>query len=128
MKTEFSEDQQIYYGKGWLGQTALYKIVFHTHSYDSYEERHPSTWDKGDQRQENYRMTVSGGLPGTALGVQLMGAKAAWSHDAFFDYYDRWMAKEDPFSSKRGEFFRPKQEGHSNDIFVDNMWKAYGKK
>jgi hypothetical protein len=119
--TIFSEDQQTYYGTGWHGQTALFKMVFHTHTYETYEERPPETWGKDEQRQESYRITVSGGLPGTALAAQLMEAKALWNHDAFFDYYDRWMASIDPESPIE----RPKQEGHSNDPFVDAMWQQY---
>lgn len=120
-ETVFSEDQQTYYGPGWNQETALFQMVFHTHTYGTYEERPPSTWGKDDKRQESYRVTVSGGLPGTALAAQLMGAKALWNHDAFFDYYDRWMAPIDPNSTIE----RPKQEGHSNDPFVDAMWQHY---
>ena len=121
----FSEDQQMYYGKGWLGQPALYQIVTHTGPKPPHEEKSPDQWDANNKRAESYRMTVSGGLPGTALAVQLMKAKAAWNHDAFFDYYDRWMSKEDVYAEKRGEFARPKQEGKSIDLFVDEMWDAY---
>ena len=68
---------------------------------------------------------VSGGWPGTALAAQLMKAKAAWNHDAFFDYNDRWMAKSDTYAAGRGNIPRPKAEGRSFDPFVDAMWATY---
>jgi hypothetical protein len=54
-----------------------------------------------------------------------MKAKALWNHDAFFDYYDRWMAVTDDYAVQRGANARPKQEGKSLDPFVDAMWAAY---
>ncbi len=107
----FSEDQQMYYGTGWCGQTALYQIVYHTGPKPSHEEKAPETWDKVDKLCEGYRITVSGGLPGTALAAQLMGAKALWNHDAFFDYYDRWMSADDPYAAKRNGNPRQRRRG-----------------
>lgn len=125
---DFSENRQTYYGKGWYGETALYQIGLHTGAQPSYEEKPPSAWDAKQKQQEAYRTsTISGGWPGTALAVQLMGAKALWNHDAFFDYVDRWMRPDDPFASARGTP-RPKEEGRSQDAFVDAMWAAYRNK
>lgn len=124
-RTVFSEDQQMYYGAGWHGRTALYQIVYHTGPKPPHEEKSPENWTEVDSRSEAYRMVVSGGLPGTALAVQLMGAKALWNHDAFFDYYDDWMNPEDPSAGRRGGRPRPKQEGKSLDPFVDAMWRAH---
>lgn len=121
----FSEDVQTYYGTGWFGQTALFQIGTHTGHQPPYEERPPDTWTASNKRSEAYRLTVSGGLPGTALAVQLMGAKAQWNHDAFFDYYDRWMRQDDPYAERRGAHPRPAREGKSLDPFVDAMWAAY---
>jgi hypothetical protein len=121
----FSEDQQMYYGNGAAGQAALYQITFHTGPKQPHEEKTPDQWDAADKKAEGYRIVVSGGLPGTALAAQLMGAKALWNHDAFFDYYDRWMSAEDPYAPQRGSHPRPKQEGKSLDPFVDAMWAAY---
>jgi hypothetical protein len=121
----FSEDQQTYFGHGAAGQKALYQIVFHTFPRPPYEEKDPATWDDGDKRAEGYRTVVSGGWPGTALAVQLMGAKPLWNHDAFFDYNDRWMSAQDDYAAQRGTTPRPKSEGHSHDPFVDAMWAAY---
>lgn len=124
-KTVFSEDQQTYYGKGWAGQTALYQMVNHTGNRAPYEEKPPAEWDQQDKRSESYRIVVSGGLVGTALAAQLMKAKAAWNHDAFFDYYDRWMSVDDPYAKGRGDVKRPKQEGKALDDFVNDMWAQY---
>ena len=121
----FSEDQQTYYGEGALGQNALYQMTFHTGPKPPYEEKKPAEWTADDKKSEGYRIVVSGGLPGTALAVQLMKAKALWNHDAFFDYYDRWMSATDPYAAARDGAPRPKQEGQSLDSFVNAMWKAY---
>jgi hypothetical protein len=127
-ETTFSEDQQTYYGNGWQGATALYQMVTHTGARSPYEEKQPAQWDMWDKRSESYRIVVSGGLPGTALAAQLMKAKAAWDHDAFFDYYDRWMAKDDAYAAKREGAARPKQEGSALDPFVNAMWASYRSK
>jgi hypothetical protein len=124
-KTIFSEDQQTYYGKGWQGATALYQVVYHTQPKQPYEEKPPADWSRDDKLGESYRIVVTGGLPGTALAVQLMKAKALWNHDAFFDYYDRWMAGSDPYAAGRGGIARPQQEGKALDPFVNAMWSAY---
>ncbi len=123
----FSEDRQTYYGTGSAGQEALWQIVTHTGSHPPYEEKPQSQWTKNDKRQESYRSVVSGSWPATALGVQLMAAKAAWNHDVYFDYVDRWMNPKDPYASKR-DVPRPKNEGKSQDAFVDAMWAAYRNK
>jgi len=124
----FSEDQQTYFGQGWCGQTALFQMAFHTGPKPPYEEKSPDQWDAADKRSEGYRIVVSSGLPGTALAVQWMNAKELWNHDAFFDYYDRWMGPIDPYANQRGKFPRPKEEGKSLDPFVDAMWTAYRSK
>jgi hypothetical protein len=126
---DFSEDRQTYYGKGWFGQNALYQISLHTAPQPPYEEKPPSEWGPAEKRQESYRApTVSAGWVGTALAVQLMKSKAAWNHDAFFDYTDRWMRQDDPFAAARGDFPRPASEGKSHDAFVDTMWAMYRSK
>ncbi len=123
--TLFSEDQQTYFGQGAAAQKALYQMAYHTFPRQPYEEKDPTTWNDSDKKSEGYRTVVSGGYPGTALAVELMGAKALWNHDAFFDYSDRWMAQQDDYAAGRGATPRPKSEGHSHDAFVDAMWAAY---
>lgn len=122
----FSEDQQTYYGKGFFGHDALYQMVGHHGPRRPYEERSPDEWDDMDKQSESYRLCcTSRAWVGTALAAQHMGAKKLWGHDAFFDYADRWMSKNDLFASKRGEFKRPKDEGSTMDPFVDAMWEAH---
>lgn len=108
----FSEDQQTYFGRGFDGSTALYQIVNHTGVKPPYEEKDPKTWTDHDKRSNSYRKVCSMGWPGLALSAQLMKAKAAWNHDAFFAYCDRWMA--DPDAS-----------GMRCDAFVQAMWDAH---
>jgi len=92
----FSEDYSTYYGKGFFGQTALYQIGIFGGANPFYEENDPATWDWRAKRAEGYRIsTVTGAWPANALAVQLLKAKEPWNHDAFFDYNDRWMSKEE---------------------------------
>lgn len=123
---DFSEDRQTYYGKGWFGQPVLFQLGLFSGGQPPYEDRPPAEWGFHEKRQEGYRAgTISGSWPATALAVQWMKAKALWNHDAFFDYVDRWMQKDDPYAAARGDIPRPNQEGRSQDAFVDAMWDAY---
>ncbi len=124
-ETIFAEDQQTYYGHGFLGQTALFQIVFHTVPLPPYQEKDPATWDHDDQKSETYRITDSAAWSEEALAALLMKTKHLWNHDAFFDYCDSWMSKDDPFAAKRGATPRPPQEGKTMDAFPDAMWNAY---
>ena len=93
------------------------------------EEKPPAEWEFHEKRQEGYRTsTVSGCWPAMVFAVQLMKAKALWNHDAFFDYVDRWMRQDDPYAQARGDSPRPKEEGKSQDAFVDEMWAAFRNK
>ena len=56
-----------------------------------------------------------------------MKAIKIWGHDAFFDYCDRWMSKDDPYEKNRGKNARPSQEGKTYDPWVDKMWETYRK-
>ena len=83
-------------------------------------------WDAIDKRSERYRLCCTArAWIGTALAAQLMGARAAWNHDAYFDYCDRWMATADAYAVGRGGRERPKDEGKTFDPFVDAMWRAH---
>ena len=123
--TIFEEDQQTYYGKGYAGQTVLYQMVFHAVPHPPYEEKDPTAWNPDDKKGEGYRQVGSRAWPGIALAAQLMKAKALWNHDAFFDYCDRIMAKEDAYAANRGSTPRPAWEGSTYDPFVDAMWSTY---
>jgi hypothetical protein len=63
----------------------------------SHETLHHEQWcqyqsgGSGFKAEVYRRQTHSWTWVGTALAARLMGAQAAWGHDAFFDYVDRWM-------------------------------------
>lgn len=124
----FQEDTQTYYGKGWFGQTALWQMIMHHGLRDTYEEKHPSQWEKWDKTSESYRnCCTSSAWVGTALAARYLKAVRLWGHNAYFDYTDRWMRQDDPFEEARGEYPRPQQETKAFDPFVTVMWKAYRK-
>ena len=115
-----------------FGDTALYQICHQTYPRPTHEERDPTTWGEGDERCELYRGVSAHGQIGTALAVQLMKAKALWNHDAFFDYFDRWMNKPDPMANLRKPHpsFCPviyPVWGKPGDPFTEEMWAAYRK-
>jgi len=129
----FGEDQTTYYGKGSYGQTVLWQMVWWGGPALPHEEKAPEQWTKGkkhsDEQSEGYRVCCSGpSWIGTALAARLMKAMKVWGHDAFFDYCDRWMTKDDPYKSARGKNARPSQEGKAIDAWVDAMWSAYRNK
>lgn len=124
----FQEDTQTYYGKGWFGQTALWQMIIHHGRRDTYEEKHPSQWEKWDKTSESYRnCCTSSAWAGTTLAARYLKAVKLWGHDAYFDYSDRWMRQDDPFKYARGEYPRPQQETKAFDHFVTEMWRAYRK-
>jgi hypothetical protein len=122
----FQEDTQTYYGSGWFGQTALWQMITHHGRRDTYEEKHPSQWEKWDRTSESYRTCcTSSSWVGTALAARYMKAVKVWGHDPFFDYVDRWMREDDPHAAARGKIKRPSQETTTFDPFVTSMWKRY---
>lgn len=124
--TCFQEDTQTYYGTGWFGQTALYWMVAHHGPRARYEEKPPEEWDGWDRTTEDYRLCCNAvAWVGEALAARLMGAVAAWDHDAFFDYCDRWMRLDDPYAANRAPHSRPGEETKTMDPFVDAMWRTY---
>jgi hypothetical protein len=121
----FLEDTETYYGKGWFGQTALWQIIAHHEYKGTYEEMSPETWGKWEKVSEGYRTCcTSSAWVGAALAARYLKAVKLWGHDAYFDYVDRWMREDDPYSEKRGAFKRPEKEGKASDVFVTQMWKA----
>ncbi len=126
--TNFQEDGQTYYGRGWAGQRVLWQMLIHHGKRRTYEERPPERWDAMDRRSEGYRLNCTAqAWIGTALAARYMKAVRRWNHDAFFDYCDRWMRQDDPYADKRGRHKRPRQEGKTFDPWVDAMWRAYRK-
>jgi len=110
----FQEDTQTYYGNGFNGDRALWQMVRHHGPRDTYEEKDPHTWKYWDRKSEAYRVCcTSQAWVGQALSALLMEGKAAWNHNAFFDYCDRWMEQN---------------EEDMWDSFVVDMWAKYRKK
>ncbi len=124
--TVFHEDAQTYYGRGWYGQTALWQMVWHHETRQPYQEKPPGEWDEWDQTSEDYRTccTVRAWI-GEGLAALLMGAKAEWNHNAFFDNLEDWMRKTDLYAANRQGYERPPEETTSFDPFVDAFWDLH---
>lgn len=124
--TVFGEDAQTYYGQGWYGQKALWQMVWHHETRQPYQEKAPSAWDEWDQTSEDYRncCTVRAWI-GEGLAALLMGGKAAWNHDAFFENLEDWMRKTDLYAANRQGYPRPSEETASFDPFVDAFWALH---
>ena len=121
VKASFAEDQQTYFGTGWRGQKVLWKIS--NEKLREHEHLPPEKWtgppfvgDNNGQKSEGYRKLNGPTWVGQALAARLMGARACWNHDAFFEYVDRWM-KEDAVGENAA--------GLSGGPFVHAMWRAY---
>jgi len=124
----FQEDTQTYYGKGWFGQTVLWQIIQHHGPRSAYEEKRPEQWEQWDKTSESYRICCAAvSWVGTALIARHMKAIKLWDHDAFFDYVDRWMRKDDPYAAARSAKGRPESETTTFDPFVTAMWNAHRK-
>jgi hypothetical protein len=148
-KTEFGEDNQTMYDKGWTGA----KVVFAGHSgvssatgqppraqWGPYEDKDPSKWAAGNLTSELYRRANSScSWVGEALVLRLLKLEKAWNHDAFFDYVDRWMYEDetefraaiakafpqeaDNMNGKGKEWVH---EGYTGDLsFVKPIWEKY---
>ena len=124
--TVFHEDAQTYYGQGWYGQTALWQIVKHHGTRPPYQEKPPSAWDEWDQNSEDYRTccTVRAWV-GQGLAALLMGGKAAWNHNAFFDNLEDWMRTTDLYAANRQGYPRASEETTTFDPFVDAFWALH---
>jgi hypothetical protein len=129
VKATFAEDQQTYYGQGYRGQKALWKI--NNNALRNHEHLHPSKWsdppfegDNNGWKSEGYRKLNGPTWVGQALAARMMGAREAWQHEAFFDYVDRWV-KEAEDGSWDGEKNAPTGYRAFPGDFVAEMWKAY---
>lgn len=125
----FHEDIATYYGTGWFGQTALWRIVWHDHLIDAEEEHSPEQMTGNDGISSHYRSYGSSGKAylGTALSVRLMKAIKIWGHDAFFDYCDRWIHEDPRYTEARGVHKQPVWETMTWEPFVTAMWNTYRK-
>ena len=62
---------------------------------------------------------------GEGLAALLMGAKAEWNHNAFFDNIEDWMRKTDLYAANRQGYPRPPEETTTFDPFVDAFWALH---
>lgn len=114
-KAAFAEDEQTYAGKGFTGQTALWRIGPGAPNA-GHEEVDPATWKtfgKGANdgaKAESYRDVNGPAWVGQALAARLMGAIPVWNHQPYFDYVDRWVRE------------RPERTGAA---LCGAMWKTY---
>ena len=124
--TVFHEDAETYYGQGWYGQKALWQMLIHHGTRQPYQEKPPNAWDDWDRISEEYRIccNVSAWI-GEGLAALLMGAKADWNHNAFFDNLDDWMRKDDLYATSRQGYPRPPEETTTFDPFVDAFWALH---
>ncbi|MBN2192471.1 MAG: hypothetical protein JW751_06610 [Polyangiaceae bacterium] len=139
---DFQEDEQTGYGTSWTGAD----VVFLGHSgiktstgepprpdWGPYEHLHPSEWTDGNITSESYRRCCSSlSWVGQALTLRMLHAEAEWSHDAWFDYVDRWMTEDDTDAvavilTETGEDYSADwaRQGQCWDEFVENMWAQY---
>lgn len=116
VKAAFQEDQQTYRGKGFRGQTALWRITL-SNPNSGHEEVDPDTWktfgrgDNNGLKAEGYRKLNGPTWVGQALAARLTGMMDSWGHPVFFEYVDRWISEEGT-----------KAAGHP---FVTAMWERY---
>jgi len=134
VKATFAEDQQTYFGTGYRGQKALWRI-------DPGEDRKhehlpPEKWAgppfKGDNdgwKSEAYRKLNGPTWIGQALAARLLGARGYWNHEPFFDYVDRWV-REAADGSVDQKTMKPAGYGAypGGNGFVQAMWSAYREK
>ncbi len=128
-KAQFGEDEQTYYGKGYYGAKALFRVVRRTGLRKEHEHLPPSKYpDK--MMPEGYRRCCTAlSWVGTALSARMMGAEKTWNHPAYFDYIDRWMTEDDSrqmadIKAHYGKAPRIRQ-GETWSKFVTEMWKTY---
>ena len=131
VQASFAEDQQTYYGQGYRGQKALWRID--PGESRKHEHLPPQRWDgppfKGANngwKSEAYRRLNGPTWIGQALAARLLGAKRYWNHDAFFDYVDRWVAEAkdgtvDPKTLAPASY----DPFYGAGDFVKAMWQAY---
>ncbi len=137
----FGEDEQTAYGDAWTGA----KVVFTGHraideatgiarpGTGPYEHTLPSTWREGHEKlSESYRRCcTSAAWVAEALALRLMKAEAAWDHDAFLDYCDRWMYEDETEALRKlkedAKMDQPdwSHEGKTWEAFVNDMWTAH---
>jgi hypothetical protein len=121
----FHEDTQTYYGKSFWGHTVLWQMVLHHGPCQPFEEKDPATYNEMDERSNSYRVCCNGhSWVGMALAARWLKLMAAWDHDAFFDYCDRWMDPREAEIEKK----RPGDSAwccRATDKWITELWQAY---
>ena len=122
VQAAFAEDEQTYYGEGYRGQKVLWTIDRDPNR--RHEHLPPDKWTgppfKGDNdgnKSEAYRKLNGPTWVGEALCARLIGAKAYWNHDAFFDYVDRWVQEDVAAATNRASAM--------GGAFVCAMWDTH---
>lgn len=123
--TLFQEDLDYYYGKGGDGQTALWQAVWHTGARPPHQETPKAEMNKDQKFVDAYHVNNVAAQAGTALAVQLMGARALWNHDSFFDHIDWWM-NEAVWADRPS--WMPAAARKTFDPFIEDMWVKYRSK
>ena len=169
---QFGEDMQtvyvntIYdggYPQAWNGATVIYGGHYGVKAdgtpvspgglYGPYEQLYPSNtnWpllNGNEQLGEVYRRCCTSiSWIGEALAIRILNAQAAWAHQAFFDYADRWMNRPGTQTIPESQCIQDiktatgfdytanwDQQGQTQYwlqgefpqyTFVDDMWAAY---
>jgi hypothetical protein len=146
MQTAFTRD--LPYGPtAWNGATAVYgghqgvwaaRAVSSDPSWGPYEHLPPARWPTYASSPryigETYRRCCTSlSWVGEALAARLLHAEAAWQHDAFFAYVDRWMTRGSDSTdvaairAATGEDFGAawQAQGQTWDAFVQALWTRY---
>jgi len=130
VKASFAEDEQTYFGEGFRGQKVLWKID--NSESRKHEHLSPEKWTdppfKGDNdgwKSEGYRSLNGPTWVAQALTARLLGAKAYWNHDPYFDYVDRWVAEGTSGGLIDKTTKQPKPYNAFPSDFVKAMWTTY---
>lgn len=71
-----------------------------------------------------YRIINNQSYPGWVLAAHIMGQKAAWNHDALFDYIDRSTSIVDPYNNPEISDYQNAVYVYGNH-FIRSMWQTY---
>jgi len=131
VRASFAEDEQTYYGQGYRGQKVLWTID--RSESRRHEHLPPQAWSgppfKGENngwKSEGYRRLNGPTWIGQALTARLLGAKAHWNHDPFFDYVDRWVAEAQTGTVDQKTLRQTSYDPFSGaGDFAKAMWQAY---
>jgi len=128
-KAQFGEDEQTYYGKGFYGATALWRIVRRTGLRGEHEHLPPSEYPDQMMAEGYRRCCTSLSWVGTALSARMMHAEKVWNHPAYFDYIDRWMTEDESkqIADIKAHYGKAPsiRQGETWSKFVTEMWQTY---